>query len=350
VCLLLGTLKRGVCHRNASVTLPLSKAGLELARALRALGVISDVSVFQKASRVPGGHSRVWPPGAEPAAPGDAAGHPGMYMRLALAWQRGALPWAPPGPAGALGAPLTYTAATPESVKLFSRPTFQKHVGLRELLTVRRISPPGLFLLSTSHGLMTDIEAEARGVGGVLLAHLGLPLPHVLRLRGALRAKAAGEAAAADAAAAEGRPPPPAVPLAEWDAGAAAAAAVLPRLGGEAARRSAHAVLDRLEAQEAAQAAAVRGAQARLQQLALEQAAWRAREEIAGGSGGGGGDGGGGERGERGGSFGGGRLPPPRSGGSGGGGGRWGGGRDSGRGGGRDGGRDGGRGRGGGGD
>ncbi|GBF95894.1 hypothetical protein Rsub_08485 [Raphidocelis subcapitata] len=304
VCMLLGTLKRGVTHRCDAVSLPLSKAGLELARALRTLGVLSDVTVFQKAARMRGGHQRVWPPGAQPGAAADAAGFPAMYMRLRLEWRRGAPAFAPPGAAGALAAPLTFTAATPGTVDIISRPTAQRRVGVRELLSARAAAPPGLFLLSTPQGLMTDVEAELAGTGGVLLAHLGLPLPHVLRVRGALRRKHADEAAAAAAAAAEGRPAPPRAPLAEWDLAGCVAAAVAPRLHGEEARGQAYAVLDGLEAHEAEQASVVRGLQGRLRQLALEQAAWAARRQLAGGGGGGGGEG------EAGGS-GSGRLPPP---------------------------------------
>lgn len=250
-----------------------------------------------------GGHHKVWPPGLEPSTSADAAGYPAMYLRLKLAWQRGAAPYAAPGGAAALCAPLTFAAPTPEAVKILSRPTAQRTVGLRELLSARRCARPGVFLLSTPEGLLTDIEAELRGRGGVLLAHLALPLPHVLRLRGALRAKHAAEGAAAAAAAAKGRRPPAPVPLAEYDLGAAAAAAALPRLDSAAARAQGHAVIDGMEALEAAAGGVVSGAQRQLKGLALEQAAWRARREIRPGGGERGG-GGGGERG--------GRLPAPR--------------------------------------
>jgi len=319
--MLLGTLKRGVQQRCATVSLPLSKAGLELARTLRTVGVIDGVTVFQKAARINGGHHRIWPPGVEPATSADVAGYPAMYLRLNLAWERGAPAFTPPGAAGALGAPLTYTAPTPETVKIISKPTAQRHVSVQELLSVRRVSPPGLFLMSTERGLMTDIEAELRGVGGVLLAHLGLPLPHVLRLRGVLRQKHLREEAAAAAAAASGAPPPARVPLSEWDLAGHVASQVLPRLHGEEARRQAHAVLDGLERQEAAHEGRLRTTQKQLQQLALEQAAWKAMVGEGGGRGGGAGGVGGGGGGRGGGGFGGGgmggrredgRLPAPR--------------------------------------
>ncbi|KAI8464904.1 MAG: hypothetical protein J3K34DRAFT_473907 [Monoraphidium minutum] len=307
VCMLLGTIKRGVTQRSAAVSLPLSKAGLELARALRSVGVIRGYEVFQKTARVRGGHHKLWPPGREPAGPGDADGYPAMYLRVTLQWERGAPAFSPPGDAGALGAPLTTAGATPETVKILSRPSGQRTVDVRQLLAARRVSPPGLFLLSTPRGLMTDVEAELLNTGGVLLAHLGLPLGQVLRVRGALRQKHMAEAAAGAAAAAAGAPPPRRAPLAEWDMGAHVAARVLPRLHGDVARRQAHGVLDGLERAEARQEGAVAELQRKLRRLALEEAAWRRRGELGGGGGGGAGGGGGGG--------GGGRLPAPGGGG-----------------------------------
>ncbi|KIY99587.1 hypothetical protein MNEG_8376 [Monoraphidium neglectum] len=313
--MLLGTLNRGVQQRCASVSLPLSKAGLELARTLKTLGVVSDVTVFQKLARLKGGHHRVWPPGVQPATSTDCAGYPAMYLRLALQWQRGAAAFAAPGGLSALTAPITFNAPTPETVKIISKPTAQRHVDLRQLISARRAAPPGVFLLSTPQGLVTDVEAELRGTGGILLAHLGLPLPHVLRVRGALRQKHLAEQAAAAAAAAEGRAAPPRVPLAAWDMAGHVAARVVPRLYGEEAERQAGALLDAVEEQSEGQADVVNQMKKQLQQLALEEAAWRAHGEQGGDGGGGDGRGGssgsgwrevGGARGDR-------RLPPPRS-------------------------------------
>jgi hypothetical protein len=46
-------------------------------------------------------------------------------------------------------------------------------------------------------GLLTDIDCELRGIGGTVLAHLGLPLGHVVQLRGLLRQKYLAELQAA---------------------------------------------------------------------------------------------------------------------------------------------------------
>lgn len=46
-------------------------------------------------------------------------------------------------------------------------------------------------------GLLTDIDCELRGIGGTVLAHLGLPLGHVVQLRGLLRQKYLAEVQAA---------------------------------------------------------------------------------------------------------------------------------------------------------
>lgn len=319
VCALLGSLKRGVQHRASEVTLPLSKAGLELARALKAIGAVDDVAVFQKARRLRGAGPahRYWDPrGAQPAATADVAGLPAMYMRVKLAWKRGAASFSLPGAAGAATAPLTVAAPAPETVRILSRPTAQRVVGLRELLAARRAAPPGIFLLSTPQGLATDVEAELRGSGGVLLAHLGLPLAHVARVRGALRGKHLAEEAAAAAAAAEGRPPPPRVPLHEWDMGAAALAAVAPRVHAPEALAAARGVLGRAADDAAARGAVLSGMQERMMRLALERAAWQARGEIGGG---GDEDGGGDDGGYGSGGYGSGggsrRLPGPEFGG-----------------------------------
>jgi hypothetical protein len=88
-------------------------------------------------------------------------------------------------------------------------------------------------LLLLLQGLLTDIDCELRGIGGVVLAHLGLPLGQVVQLRGLLRTKYLAELAAAlppDTAAAaaseqellRAKHHAQHVPLAEWDARAAA--------------------------------------------------------------------------------------------------------------------------------
>ncbi len=92
--------------------------------------------------------------------------------------------------------PAGYKAAVPDSVTLLAKPTKQRHVSVQELTSARRHRTPGIFFLSTRHGLLTDIEAELRGMGGILLAHIGLPLSHVYAVRGALRSKHMAELAA----------------------------------------------------------------------------------------------------------------------------------------------------------
>jgi hypothetical protein len=94
-----------------------------------------------------------------------------------------------------------------------------------------------------TQGLLTDIDCELRGLGGTVLAHLALPMGHVVQLRGLLRAKhlaelqaalPAGQSAAAldahtqQALVAAGRVPH--VPLSQWDARAASAAGLAARV------------------------------------------------------------------------------------------------------------------------
>lgn len=96
---------------------------------------------------------------------------------------------------------------------------------------------------ATHQGLLTDIDCELRGIGGTVLAHLALPMGHVVQLRGLLRRKhlaelqaalPAGQSAAEldaetrHALVAAGRVPH--VPLWQWDARAASAAGLTERV------------------------------------------------------------------------------------------------------------------------
>ncbi|KAF8069644.1 hypothetical protein HT031_001761 [Scenedesmus sp. PABB004] len=343
VCRLLSSINSGLVHRRPSVKLPLSKVGLELSALLANLGVICDFSVAQAGHRLKG-HARQWRPpalggGGASGGGGDApahtalaagaAGHPGMYLTVHLNWDAHRPLYAPsalaaaPGarggaaarPPAGFAAPLGINARVPEHVKLISRPSAQRWVGLDELRRRRAAAPPGIYLLSTheaspapraaprcrrpravsparrtraprraahparrthaarrAQGLMTDIDAELRGLGGILLAHLGLPLGHVTALRGLLRAKYAAERAAGSGGGGGGGGAH-ALPS-QWDARAAAGAAVAARLaGGNAA--AAQRYLDEVEAADAARLEASGAAGARLEQLRLQQLVWQ---------------------------------------------------------------------------
>lgn len=82
-----------------------------------------------------------------------------------------------------------------------------------------------------TQGLLTDIDCELRGLGGVVLAHLALPLGHVVQLRGLLTRKfyselqsvlppglSASELDPATIAQYNAARKVPCAPLAEWDA------------------------------------------------------------------------------------------------------------------------------------
>lgn len=266
ICRLLSTLNGGIKHQRPSVRLPLSKVGLELSRILTNLGVIEDFSIGQRLSRVRA-HSRLWDPARTSIArSADAAGYPAMFLTLHLnyqqhkpLWSRTPLASAPhtplphsssassptvplPDPTN-FSPPLGVNAPTPEAVKIISKPSVQRWMGVQDLLRARVASQPGIFLLSTHQGLLTDIDCELRGLGGTVLAHLALPMGHVVQLRGLLRAKhlaelqaalPAGQSAASldahtqQALVAAGRVPH--VPLSQWDARAASAAGLAARV------------------------------------------------------------------------------------------------------------------------
>jgi hypothetical protein len=273
--------------------------GLELSRTMVNLGILADFSVGQRLSRVKG-HARLWDPAVTSiASSADAAGHPAMYLTLHLNWDKhkplyssSSLAAAPlvsaAAEAGAAARPhishegftppLSLNSPTPESIKLLSKPSHQRWSGLEELLALRRRSRPGIFLLSSHQGLITDIDAELRGIGGILLAHIGLPMSHVVQLRGLLRQKHEAELAAAAAAAAvvQGQQPAQHVPLSQWDARAAAGTVVASRLTlRQAHLRAASQYLQQLEELEEARMVLSGEAAARLQLLALQEAASR---------------------------------------------------------------------------
>jgi hypothetical protein len=274
----------------------LLQVGLELSRTLCNLGILADFSVGQRLSRVKG-HARLWDPAATSiAGSAEAAGYPAMYLTLHLNWDKhkplyssASLAAAPPASAaaeaGAAGRPsiahagftppLSLNSPTPESIKLMSKPSHQRWMGLQQLLALRRRSRPGIFLLSSHQGLITDIDAELRGIGGIVLAHIGLPMGHVVQLRGLLRQKHEAERTAAAADQQQQH-----VPLSQWDARAAAGQSVASRLLED---RPAHlkaakdylALMGDIEADRMQLSAA---AGATLQQLALQEAASRQRQ------------------------------------------------------------------------
>jgi hypothetical protein len=219
ICRLLSTLNGGLKHQRPSVRLPLSKVGgclppsslsctppslpsthshtlqqqqvgLELSRILTNLGVIEDFSIGQRLSRVRA-HSRLWDPARTSIArSADAAGYPAMFLTLHLnyqqhkpLWSRTPLAAAPhmplphsssassptmllPDPAN-FSPPLGVNAPTPEAVKIISKPSVQRWMGVEDLLRARVASRPGIFLLST-HQVSWVLKREA-GQGRVLV-------------------------------------------------------------------------------------------------------------------------------------------------------------------------------------
>jgi len=220
------------------------------------LGVIDDFSIGQRLARV-NNHSRLWDPArTHISSSAGAVGYPAMYLTLHINWDKHKPLWsrtplaaAPhlPSPAAThsiststvvlpppeqFTPPMSLNSPTPESIKIISKPSMQRWMGVQQLMALRRQTRPGIFLLSTPQGLLTDIDCELRGVAGTLLAHLALPLGHVVALRGLLRAKHQAELAAAlppgtsldnEQALLRAKQRAVYVPLAEWDARSASA-------------------------------------------------------------------------------------------------------------------------------
>lgn len=351
VCRMLGTLNLGVQHKRASVSFPLSKVrqallrpalchrpaeqqqqqqrsthpvtqlpllpmqqvGLELSALLRGIGVIADYDVLQRVERVKG-HARLWDPSrSHITSSAEADGYPAMALRLHLSWDAFAplaapMPVAAVGPPGAvpqLAAPLLTRSAgplgalpmglnspVPSSVKIISSPSHQRWMTLKQLESAVRCSPPGVFLMSTERGLMTDLQARLEGCGGVVLAHLGLPLGRVAQLRGllAMRHAAAVRSAGSSSGSAGRSSSAAAGANSRWDARADAAAIVSARLA-TAPPSGAGAYLDaqhkaQQDARELLGRADQRAAALARQQSALEQAPHLAQRLVstAGGS------------------------------------------------------------------
>eukprot|EP00879_Flechtneria_rotunda_P018234 GHRR01019129.1.p1 GENE.GHRR01019129.1~~GHRR01019129.1.p1 ORF type:complete len:357 (+),score=155.07 GHRR01019129.1:230-1300(+) len=292
------------------------QVGLELSQVLRNLGIIADVSVGQQLSRVKG-HGRIWDPlHTKLSTSAEAAGYAAMYLTLHLNWDKhkplysNAQLAAAPSTSARAGsseatasaaisqaatsgftAPMGLNSPTPERVRIISKPSVQRWMGVQQLLAARAAAAPGIFLLSTHQGLLTDIDAEYRGIGGIVLGHLGLPYGHVVQLRGLLRSKYQAELTAAQAAA-----PAPAqelscsqsvaqpagrrllnvqhIPLAHWDACQVAGQLVSSRLSDPlASNMAAKAYLEQMENQDTS-TRLLTNVQDQLHQLELQQYVW----------------------------------------------------------------------------
>jgi ribosomal protein S8 len=251
---------------------------LDLARLFTALGLIADYSVLQKASRVRG-HARRWPPGALPPSTAAVQGYPGMALRLHLGYNQAAPLLGSGGGAGLALEALEVPGPVPSSVAAYSKPSVQRHVSAAALLSLRAHKPPGLFLLSTKAGLLTDIEAELLGEGGVLLGYCGLPLVKVLQLRGLLKGRLEAQQAAAAAAGV----PPGAFRykgLSEWDPVAEVGPLLEARLDPGQYRGAADALIDGAIQQAAQVEALVGKATSLAREATLQRSVWAHREEL----------------------------------------------------------------------
>lgn len=287
------------------------QVGLELSRTLRNLGIIAEFSIGQRASHVKG-HGRCWDPLIKSiSSTEEAAGYPGMYITICLNWDKHTPLYSTAQPAEALEAhsssvcgppvtrasftpPMRLNSPTPEHIKILSKPSHQRWMGAAELLRLRAASPPGIYLLSTDQGIITDIDAELRGTGGILLARLGLPMGHVIQLRGLLRAKHDAEVPAAQqpeqqlqqaaiqvaegfSAARRLTTPVQHAPLSHWDARQSAGHLVHRRLSSCDDNKACD-YLEALEQADKPHAAFSKEANDKIEQLKLQELAWKQKQ------------------------------------------------------------------------
>ena len=247
------------------------QVGLDLAKLFYNVGVIDSYAVIQKSNKVHGA-SRLWPfSGQMLSSSAEAQGCPGMYLQLKIKHDRFKPLYNPPEGLKALVSPITVHHPIPDCIDVISRPSVQRHMSLEQLLSMRRNKPPGIFLVSSSKGLVTDIEAERLGVGGVVLGWVGLPLAHVAALRAAINAKFGEEGGA------QGRHEG----LMHWDLRKQLEQRVTPRL-----ERSYHEekfeLVEAMKAVEEGAQKVLKDAQEAAQQLQLQESVWYHRNSIQG--------------------------------------------------------------------
>jgi ribosomal protein S8 len=200
-CMFFGSLQRGLILRHPHVTFPLSRVGLHMAKLLANIGVIDSYRVVQNHGRIKqSSYVRLPEGGADVTSTSDLFRCPHLYLHLTFT-QEPFRPLVAPPSGNALHSPIPYHDKLPTSVSIISKPTRKVSHTARELAALKARYGPGILLLSTRRGVITDVEADAYGMGGgIPLGHIGLPLGHVAKLRAIVRMKQAEEAAAEEAA------------------------------------------------------------------------------------------------------------------------------------------------------
>eukprot|EP00877_Chromochloris_zofingiensis_P014850 jgi/Chrzof1/9619/Cz04g09270.t1 len=278
-CMLLGSLKRGMIAKTPCVTFPMSKFGLEICKTFRNLGIIDSFEAIQKHNRVGKTKYKVWLPGKEPETSAEMQGYPAMFLKINLKYDKHKPIFTLPGGLGPLVTPISFKDPTPESVKVISKPTLQRFMNKHQLVSARNHMPPGIFLVSTSRGVLTDIEAELLQEGGIVLGHIGLPLGQVVQLRSVIREKLTTEQAAASSSSQVQH-----APLHQFDVRKHLHDKVKPRFldaaASEAAGREAFSLLDDMEAVAEQRQQELRKALRQVGEMQLEEAAWKQRHKL----------------------------------------------------------------------
>jgi hypothetical protein len=245
------------------------QVGLDLAKLFYNVGIIDSYAVIQKAKNVHGA-SRLWPlSGQMLSSSAEAQGCPGMFLQLKIKHDRFKPLYNPPDGLKAFVSPVTVHHPIPDNIDVMSKPSVQRHMSLQQLLSLRRNRPPGIFLVSSSKGLVTDIEAERLGVGGVVLGWVGLPLAHVAALQAAINAKFAEEGGA------QGRHEG----LMHWDLRKQLEQRVTPRLE-KSYQEQKYELVEAMKAVEEGAQQVLQQAREAAQQLQLQESVWYHRNQI----------------------------------------------------------------------
>jgi hypothetical protein len=214
-CMFFGSLQRGLILRHPHVTFPLSRVGLHMAKLLANIGVIDSYRVVQNHGRVKHSSYVRLPEDSQVTSTSELFRCPHLYLHLTYA-QEPFRPLVAPLSGNTLHSPIPYRDRLPSSVTVISKPTRKVYNTAKEVAALKARYGPGILLLSTTQGVITDVEAAAYGVGGgIPLGHIGLPLGHVAKLHAIVGMKRAEEEAAAQAAQ-QAQPKQPYVSLADW--------------------------------------------------------------------------------------------------------------------------------------
>ena len=207
-CMFFGSISRDLSRRLPASLVRPTKVGLDLAKMMRNLGIISSFEIFQRVEQCRD-EDFLWPKDLEPGSLTELALYKHRYLKLNLRWDQHRPLWQAPGTelqqaaaAAATGGAASRTLPQhhtfdhlPLSVKNLSRASHPVFLTPDQLREQRAVRPAGIIVMFHHEmGLITDATAEHYDVPALAVAHLGLPYGHVVQISGALRQKHLAEA------------------------------------------------------------------------------------------------------------------------------------------------------------